>query len=179
LAACTSGKCRCGVEVSRFKVCAPRVLLVTYAREEKESVLMCPGDVCWGCVIAGKTMVLGVFLARFCSRRGSRRVVPEPVLTNPRASCRPWWSSGRLSRRSAICWSRHWFSVGDVTGSLRRLPDGCQRHSPLLLMVALRSVVRRKAWWQLSGILPGTHARKDEDRLLLEFPYNPTRTHSV
>jgi hypothetical protein len=26
---------------------------------------------------------------------------------------------------------------------------------------------------------PGTHARKDEDGLLLEFPYNPTRTHSV
>jgi hypothetical protein len=26
---------------------------------------------------------------------------------------------------------------------------------------------------------PGTHARKDEDRLLLEFPCNPTRTRSV
>jgi hypothetical protein len=26
---------------------------------------------------------------------------------------------------------------------------------------------------------PGTYARKDEDRLLLEFPYNPTRTRSV
>jgi hypothetical protein len=26
---------------------------------------------------------------------------------------------------------------------------------------------------------PGTHARKEEDRLLLEFPYNSTRTRSV
>jgi hypothetical protein len=26
---------------------------------------------------------------------------------------------------------------------------------------------------------PGTHARKEEDELLLEFPYNPTRTRSV
>jgi hypothetical protein len=26
---------------------------------------------------------------------------------------------------------------------------------------------------------PGTHARKDEDGLLLEFPYNPTRTCTV
>jgi hypothetical protein len=26
---------------------------------------------------------------------------------------------------------------------------------------------------------PGTHARKEEDRLLLEFPCNPTRTRSV
>jgi hypothetical protein len=26
---------------------------------------------------------------------------------------------------------------------------------------------------------PGTHARKDEDELLLEFPCNPTRTRSV
>jgi hypothetical protein len=26
---------------------------------------------------------------------------------------------------------------------------------------------------------PGTHARKDEDGLLLEFPCNPIRTHSV
>jgi hypothetical protein len=26
---------------------------------------------------------------------------------------------------------------------------------------------------------PGTHARKEEDGLLLEFPYNSTRTHSV
>jgi hypothetical protein len=26
---------------------------------------------------------------------------------------------------------------------------------------------------------PGTHARKDEDRLLLEFPCNPTRTCTV
>jgi hypothetical protein len=25
----------------------------------------------------------------------------------------------------------------------------------------------------------GTHARKDEDGLLLEFPYNPTRTCAV
>jgi hypothetical protein len=26
---------------------------------------------------------------------------------------------------------------------------------------------------------PGTHGRKEEDGLLLEFPYNPTRTRSV
>jgi hypothetical protein len=26
---------------------------------------------------------------------------------------------------------------------------------------------------------PGTHARKEEDVLLLEFPCNPTRTHAV
>jgi hypothetical protein len=26
---------------------------------------------------------------------------------------------------------------------------------------------------------PGTHRRKDEDRLLLEVPFNPIRTHSV
>jgi hypothetical protein len=26
---------------------------------------------------------------------------------------------------------------------------------------------------------PGTHARKEEEGLLLEFPCNPTRTHSV
>jgi hypothetical protein len=26
---------------------------------------------------------------------------------------------------------------------------------------------------------PGTHARKEEDRLLLKFPCNPTRTRSV
>jgi hypothetical protein len=31
----------------------------------------------------------------------------------------------------------------------------------------------------LLGIHPGTHARKDEDGLLLEFPYNPTRTCTV
>jgi hypothetical protein len=40
-----------------------------------------------------------------------------PVLTSPRASCRPRWSSGRLSRQSAICWSRRWFRAGDVVGS--------------------------------------------------------------
>jgi hypothetical protein len=32
---------------------------------------------------------------------------------------------------------------------------------------------------KVSGILPGTHSRKDEDRLLLEFPCNPTRTRFV
>jgi hypothetical protein len=29
------------------------------------------------------------------------------------------------------------------------------------------------------GHTPGTHTRKDEDELLLEFPCNPTRTRSV
>jgi hypothetical protein len=29
------------------------------------------------------------------------------------------------------------------------------------------------------NITPGTHARKDEDGLLIEFPCNPTRTRSV
>jgi hypothetical protein len=35
-------------------------------------------------------------------------------------------------------------------------------------------------WWRRHGYCraytPGTHARKEEDRLLVEFPCNPTRT---
>jgi hypothetical protein len=33
--------------------------------------------------------------------------------------------------------------------------------------------------WTCRAYSPSTHARKEEDGLLIEFPYNPIRTRSV
>jgi hypothetical protein len=59
-------------------------------------------------------------------------------------------------------------------------PQGFQR----TLYTLIHSRITSQGWHNLAltqcrANTPGTHARKDEDGLLLEFPCNHTRTRSV
>jgi hypothetical protein len=113
---------------------------------------MCPGCVP-GCVIARKTVVLEVCLARF-------------LFASRESACRPRWSSGRLSRRSAICQSHHWFCVGDVAGSFEAIARWPL--APLTVVVDGGTVVGRGALMSddecASWVAAAWYAKKDGER---------------
>jgi hypothetical protein len=52
-------------------------------------------------------------------------------------------------------------------------PDGTPKTH--LFRLSFQRYSRKDCW----AYIPGTHARKEEDGLLLEFPCNPTRTCSM
>jgi hypothetical protein len=76
-----------------------------------------------------------------------------------------WWK-GQTGLREAGCQYRMLRVEQD-------LPQSSQEEN--LLRVDARSHTQGEC----RAYSPGTHTRKDEDRLLLEFPCNPTRTHTV
>jgi hypothetical protein len=67
-----------------------------------------------------------------------------------------------------------------VLGRVIRPAEVCSRHCIALHCGAYRGELqawRERSWCRAYSL--GTHARKDEDGLLIEFPCNPTRTCTV
>jgi hypothetical protein len=58
-------------------------------------------------------------------------------------------------------------------------PRGAGNREVGLLVAAVAAAPNASQRGDCRAYSPGTHARKEEDGLLLEFPYNPTRTRSV